>query len=383
AQNTGPNYTVALPETILTPMQPSNSIGGGDERGVSSDKFGNVWYGTTIAFPNGVFDSYTNQPIFTVSTDGGVTFETTPVYSVPLPNPVPPVTLLYDFPQYCFGGRGDGSGEYGLWFSVDYWENGIDSNPIVGFIPIYGLGSFGLGTEVNLTSLTNVDLIPSITASEDGRVWTQCIPYSGSTYISPIGTIFKSPGELDENYAGPGNIAMINQNQSQWGVTNEVAAPVSGFFNSVQQNVYDDKRQALYSVVTNQVPDYSQNMGIYLSISRDNGQTWSEPLLINNTNFANRGFASMALDTVKGNLVFGWYDGRNDKTYESVEYMAAILPAKTLDKLVDSIPLSNPLYALPSATTPPFATAGVGVMPVDAINKRAERGFGTRISNIP
>lgn len=96
----------------------------------------------------------------------------------------------------------------------------------------------------------------------------------------------------------------------------------------------------------------------------------------------------MALDTVKGNLLFGWYDGRNDKTYESVEYMAAILPAKTLDKLVNSIPLSNPLYALPSATTPPFATAGVGVMPVDekqndAVKKRAERGFGTRFSNIP
>ena len=26
------------------------------------------------------------------------------------------------------------------------------------------------------------------------------------------------------------------------------------------------------------------------------------------------------------NLVFGWYDGRNDPTYQSVQYMAAVIP---------------------------------------------------------
>ena len=65
-----------------------------------------------------------------------------------------------------------------------------------------------------------------------------------------------------------------------------------------------------------QFPDYSQNMRIYFVISRDNGQTWSDPIDIATTDFANRGFQSMALDPVTGNLVFGWYDGRNDPTYQ-------------------------------------------------------------------
>ncbi len=55
----------------------------------------------------------------------------------------------------------------------------------------------------------------------------------------------------------------------------------------------------------------------------------------------------MALDTVKGNLLFGWYDRRKELTFKSIEYMAAIIPSKTLDKLVNAIPLSNPLFVIP------------------------------------
>ena len=91
-------------------------------------------------------------------------------------------------------------------------------------------------------------------------------------------------------------------------------------------------------------------MRLYFIISRDNGQTWSDPIDIATTDFANRGFQSMALDPVTGNLVFGWYDGRNDPTFQSIQYFGAILPAAQLDALVNNIPLSNPLYTLPAAT---------------------------------
>ena len=59
----------------------------------------------------------------------------------------------------------------------------------------------------------------------------------------------------------------------------------------------------------------------------------------------------MALDEVTGNLIIGWYDGRNDPTYQSVQYFSAIITAQELDKLVEAIPLSNPLYNLGSAAT--------------------------------
>ena len=107
-------------------------------------------------------------------------------------------------------------------------------------------------------------------------------------------------------------------------------------------------------------PYFSQNVSIYFAISRNNGQSWSKAINISNTTFANRGFQSMALDTVTGNLVFGWYDGRNDPTYMSLEYYATYIPAEVLDKLVDEIPLSDPVYDLPTATIPPGLT-GVNV----------------------
>ena len=46
----------------------------------------------------------------------------------------------------------------------------------------------------------------------------------------------------------------------------------------------------------------------------------------------------MALDEVTGDLIFGWYDGRNDPNFEALEYMAAMIPAKTLTTLVSAYP---------------------------------------------
>ena len=51
----------------------------GDNRGVSSDKFGNIWYSATNLFDN--LGNLINQPYFAVSTDGGVTF--TLAFTVP------------------------------------------------------------------------------------------------------------------------------------------------------------------------------------------------------------------------------------------------------------------------------------------------------------
>ena len=106
----------------------------------------------------------------------------------------------------------------------------------------------------------------------------------------------------------------------------------------------------MYAIFAGQYPDNSQNARLYFIISRDNGQTWSDPIDIATTDFANRGFQSMAFDPVTGNLVFGWYDGRNDPTFQSIQYFGAILPATQLDALVNRIPLSNPLYVVPPAT---------------------------------
>ncbi len=338
-----------------TNIQPTGLGKAGDNRGIGVDKFGNFWYSTTNFLDD--VGNVINQPTFWISSDGGVSFSV--AFTAPLPTNLG--VDFYDFPQYCFGG--DGQGNYGLWFSVDYFTTHVgsyvDITPVVGFIPIYGLGNFGAGTTAFLNSLLNTQQVCNIAASEDGRVWT-------SSYVNLLRLIvpsvirFKSPGPIDSNYAGPWQVTITNLLAALQTtglpvvppITTEISYPQFGYFNSIRSLIYDEKRKALYLMFAQQVPDESQNMRIYLLISRNNGQSWSDPLYISTSNFGNRGFPTMALDNKHGNLIFGWFDGRNDKTFKSVEYFGALLSAKKLDKLVNRIPLSNPLFILPPATNP-------------------------------
>ena len=337
----------------------------GDCPGVRSDKYGNIWYAATAPYEyiNGVLtESY--RPYFSISTNNGYSF--TIVYAAPLPTSI---NSFYDSPQYCFGGNGQG--QYGLWFEVSYQEEETTSHDLIakqsgfGFIPIYGPGQYGTGNTVILSTLPDVIELPSITASQDGRVWVSSnIPAHQA--ISAYTVVYKSPGPLADNYAGPWQVSMYNKNGYVYGLWQSY--PESGYFTSTQTAIYDDVRQALYVLFCQCFPDFagdnvSQNMRLYLVISRDNGQTFSDPIDIANTHINNRGFQSMALDTTTGDLVFGWYDGRNDPLQQQIEYYGAILSSKTLDKLVKKIPFSNPLYNTGSAVDPIVSSAVKATVP--------------------
>ena len=329
--------------TALTNIPNFNNIG--ESTGVRSDKYGNIWlnYGAPFA---------TDNPTFLVSSNKGIDYQL--VYTAPLPSFFQPTDYGYDYPQYCFGG--DGQGNYGLWFVSDYINTVGDLVQFTGFIPINGKGisNIGTGTITELTNLINANSLSNITASLDGRVWLQGIPNttSAETYIAPGNITYKSPGPLDQNYAGPWNYAFANQINIQYGISTEESQPILGYIplGSVNSLIYDDQRQALYAMYQAQFPDYSQNMRLYFVISRDNGQTWSQPIDIESDFKNNRGFETMALDTKTGNLIFGWYDARNSPDGLSVQYFGAVITAKELDCLVNQIPLSNPLYSIPSAT---------------------------------
>lgn len=336
-----------------TNIQPTGFIapgipgGAGDNPGMRSDKFGNIWYLTTNFFDD--FGNLINQPVFWISSDEGIT------YSIAYTLSAPASGFFYDFPQFSFGG--DGSGNYGIWFVADYVNPATgDLVQSVGFLPITGLGQFGTANVAQLTSLINTNQVSNITASIDGRVWYQGTPnlddgpLEASSYIQPQVVTFKSPGPIDQNYAGPWNTAILSNGGQQYGASTTISSPDFSYFTGPQSIIYDDSRQALYALACTQSPELSQNMRLYFIISRDNGQTWSDPIDIETDDFANRGFQSMALDPVTGNLVIGWYDGRNDPTYHSVQYFGAIITKCELDKLVEKIPLSNPLYILPPAT---------------------------------
>ena len=94
---------------------------------------------------------------------------------------------------------------------VDYF-NGVDVIPVVGFIPITGLGNFGTPTFVLLANpnYTFVNVGANITASADGRVWMQghFMLHQVRSYIQNARSSFKSPGALEVNYAGPWHILL-------------------------------------------------------------------------------------------------------------------------------------------------------------------------------
>ena len=98
----------------------------------------------------------------------------------------------------------------------------------------------------------------------------------------PLETSFLSlPGPIDQDYAGPWNYTIANQLNISYGLSTEESQPLFlGYLplGSVNSVIYDDQRQALYAMYQAQYPDYSQNMRLYFVISRDNGQTWSQPI---------------------------------------------------------------------------------------------------------
>jgi hypothetical protein len=86
-------------------------------------------------------------------------------------------------------------------------------------------------------------------------------------------------------------------------------------------------------------------MRLYFMISRNNGLTWTRAYDIASTSYFNRGFSTMALDQKTGNLYFGWYDGRKGGQHgENLQYYGAHVASRELDKLVDQIPYSDPLF---------------------------------------
>ena len=358
-----------------TGISTSGSGGFGDNPGVQCDKYGNFWY-LSSNFYNSVGD-LVNTPFLMISTDQGVNY--TLVYTYP-----PPATPddWYDFPEFCFGG--DGLGNYGVHVTADSLNDiSGDGGPVEVFIPITGLGVYGTPSLFNLLQFYNLVQTAVVTASEDGRVWLfgslsglgpgeAPAPCSG---ITSSRITFKSPGPINQNYAGPWDVSISNYLSDSIVYPTYKSQPVFGFFSCPRALFYDDKRHALYVISIGNTPYFSQSVSLYLSISRNNGQTWSKAINIANTEFASRGFQSMALDPCTGNLIFGFYDGRDDKSFESLGYYASYLPACILDQLVNEIPLSNPLYAIPAVETLSVQPAVTGVARYVNARLKSKRDF--------
>ena len=343
----------SLPQNGLIDVQFTG--GTGDNPGVMSDKFGNIWYGTAVSEP-------VNLPTLLVSTDKGLTFTTVPTFNG---NDQPNI-YSYDYPHLTFGGGPDSNGNntYGVWWYSDVFLQTGDIIPGMTFTPISGVWNGDVSTQ-SLTYLNEIFCmdLPSIAAAPDGRFWG--IGVSNFSIYNCVGgeqsTLFKSPGPIDSNYACPwlGGVCNAYCFRIEAGIAEQdndpyKSVPFLGMYGFVCITglIYDAKVDALYLSYATRTPSLSQNCRIFFVISRNNGQTWSRIYDISSSVQANRGLVTMAQDEHTGDIYFGWYDGRHDPSQKTLQYFGARIDGCKLRRLVEKIPKSNPIYQIPGQGSP-------------------------------
>ena len=131
--------------------------------------------------------------------------------------------------------------------------------------------------------------------------------------------------------------------------------------------VYDDARQTLYNYIYDGVINWTEpdidNLGtLYFQFSRDNGFTWSKPIIIS-TNLGDNPYntaaygilnSTISLDKVTGNLSFGFYNQAAINLGENLNYQYSCLtiPSSQIDSYLSGVPIVNTTYIVPPAVTP-------------------------------
>ena len=305
------------------------------------DRFGNHWITSLWYDPTLGINANLLQLMILVSSDQGLTYR---VAYIPT---LPQNFRVFDFNQLAFGG--DGNGGWALWFCNDFFGVDGEYSPTINYIPVTGLGKYGAGVTVYMTSLAYFVNISTFSVSDDGKLFL-CYHYYTSfdslALDSPIGVAYKLGGInnlVDGSFIDLGTIAISNIGiaiQASPGIGNTYlpkSVHVRGNIVPDSRGVqYDNKRKVLYVTVNEFSPVYTQNMSIYLIATRD-GQTWSAPFAIRNTTKGNAIRISMTQDPIQGHLYITWYDGRCKKG-GYVEFYGTLIDNETLDEIVKTLP---------------------------------------------
>ena len=198
-----------------------------------------------------------------------------------------------------------------------------------------------------LTSYESISGAPVLVTTNDGRVFIK--NRDGFMFYKSIpNTTY--PDTVQSNWVGP-----INAGQG--------TAAASG----CNTMVYDDARQTLYNYIYDGVINWTEpdidNLGtLYFQFSRDNGFTWSKPIIIS-TNLGDNPYntaaygilnSTISLDKVTGNLSFGFYNQAAINLGENLNYQYSCLtiPSSQIDSYLSGVPIVNTTYIVPPAVTP-------------------------------
>lgn len=317
-----------------------------------ADSFGNFWmiYANFGPLYDPVNDTGASMLVL-VSSDGGATWNQVAEFLPPEDD-----TEGFDYPMLDEGGDGNGGkAMYFSWvYATDTTQGNVTFLNYMAAIPVTGLGSFGAPVVINdFPQLDNFLSFGNIIATNNGTVFFAA-PDSLGTYggFGPplIGLenhnylIFHEGGLNNFTPEGFSERRLIeydtigfNDDSAQHNV---IWQTPRGILSSVQTQglAYDEVRGRLYALVLSEkkpinVQDPAQanehfNKGIMnLVWSYNNGQTWTDPIPIRDTDIGQAGICTLNLDPTTGNLVFGWYDPREDpEQQQEIKWYATIIP---------------------------------------------------------
>lgn len=282
------------------------------------------------------------------STDGGATFPF-------LVADIPPADFegggFPDFPKMAVGPDGTGSGAQALWFCYDDADfTNLLIYPTIGYVPIQGLGAYG--EYVKVDTFTNIPISSLETYSSlsgKGQVFVN--PVSGAVYytatngvyeygidsfgygneiylyVNPAGTVdFRPHSFLPKKTIQRNNMGVITD-ETNAGAPFGVLSPWSyrgqqGF--AIANLGYDATIGRLWFLGIDRRPAKSLQYVILLAYSDNEGQTWSNQIIVNKDQTVSVGIPTLAVEPTTGYLAIGWYDPRNSKpAQDAVEYFGA------------------------------------------------------------
>lgn len=305
------------------------------------DIYGNYWL-TNVATVNG------KQTLtMLLSSDGGTTFSVAAEF-----NASTYITNgnYFDFNQMTFGS--DGSTGHALYFASDLIVTGtLTETPSIGYIPVTGLGTYGTPTMVPITNYAINGVFGSPAVTNNGTLY---LNYYGTVRDVTYGYYYLIT--INNGISGINSQAISNW---QLWATNNLSVPVAASpgpetaYTStnakatrgmlppfpVRTLAYDNTKGALYAIMCNPDPVYSQNCSLYLAASTNGGSTWSAPYYIKKYALGNCLQPSISIDSISGNVFITWYDSVSDPTANQyVQYMGAIITPTVLAEIIATIP---------------------------------------------
>ena len=321
---------------IDTGSIPQNAAG---DNNALFDQFGNYWV-TNLAVVSG----NTTLTIL-LSSDGGNTFSVAAEFNA---SSYASGGEFFDFDQMTFGS--DGSGGYALYLVTDLITTSGEI-PSIGYIPVTGNGAYGAAHMVPITSYNIDGIFGSPVATSSGPVYINYFSNNtdltyGYYYIVTIPDgitgvnnqtfsnfncwASNNFGLLIENHPGPG---------TSYTSTNAKAIRGQLPTSPVRCLAYDNSKSALYALMCNPDPIYSQNCSLYLVASKNGGTTWSAPYYIKDSPLGSCFQPSINVDSVTGNAFITWYDSRADLTANQyVQFYGAVVLSSILTEVINTIP---------------------------------------------